>query len=362
MQASKNLKIFTRFFVLCLMAMLVEFLIFFFTLSIDEYQIKILMFSTLMLGISPFLCWGLYIFLIHTSNLLLQSIRAIFKTFKILFHRGKKYHHRRIMNRKVVTILLTVVLIAVIGVGGYFYLKKLTQTFKKESRSNQTNKEHQSVNLEESNKSDEARPFNLSMEKSSLHGGFWITRGSGASEVVRGGNIFLLRGEIKTEYVISLLESLEKSLSEDATFCSQQARSSTYFSSILSKNATIYSQAASAAKIYQSHESVHLLNIYDLIRSDNSDIFGDTLTLSSIEEDNHWPQIVKSTLVAKTQTDIDGKYQFPSLEPGKYVIFSVWESSLNYVEWCIGLNLEPGQTYKIDIHNDNATKILSKQD
>jgi hypothetical protein len=62
-------------------------------------------------------------------------------------------------------------------------------------------------------------------------------------------------------------------------------------------------------------------------------------------------------LRSSTKTDIEGRFSFPPLPPGEYLLWSEHSSALSRIEWRIPLKLRPWSKLKVDLQNDNAHTI-----
>lgn len=197
-------------------------------------------------------------------------------------------------------------------------------------------------------------------KNASMSGGFWITKGDGSSEIVRGNNIYLLKGEVKSDLVNPLLQKLEAELSKLAQECEKNAA---FFDGSVASAYTSHAEhtgrAASHASNYQQIDFVPVRQLYFMIRTLNYSIVSEKSTYMSIAKDHRWPKLIGDFVVTYTQTGIDGRYQFSEVPPGKYTIFTILESKFNYVEWCLDVEMESAQSYTLDIHNRNAASILS---
>lgn len=252
-----------------------------------------------------------------------------------------------------------VLLLAILAGGGYFiwqHMKTLPTAATPPSSSTPASQPNQT---QVPTTKEQAPPPEV--RKASLQGGFWITKGSGASDVVRGNEVYLLAGEIKTDSVRPLLQELEHELTKRTAEYEKEAKSGGSFAHIYAAHAELAGLAASQAKQYQILDTVPVGQLRFIIRAENTSDFSQALTLSHIGSDKRWPQILRAALVENTQTGIDGKYQFSALPPGKYAVVAMWESGFNYAEWCLDADLEPGQTYTLDIHTGNAANIWSKK-
>lgn len=253
-----------------------------------------------------------------------------------------------------------VLLLVVLAGGGYFVWQQMKKEPVAPTSLNVSSPASQPSQIPAQTKREPAPPQEV--KKASLQGGFWITKGSGASDVVRGNDVYLLAGEVKTDSVRPLLQELEPELSKRAAEYEQKGKSGDTFASVYASHAPLNALAASSARLYQRLDTIPVSQLRFIIRAYNTSTYSDAFTLSNIGSDKRWPQILRAALVASTQSGIDGKYQFPALPPGKYAVVAMWESGFNYAEWCLDADLEPGQTYTLDIHNGNAAHIWSKKE
>ena len=68
---------------------------------------------------------------------------------------------------------------------------------------------------------------------------------------------------------------------------------------------------------------------------------------------------VSSELVAKAETNIDGKYALGSLPGGRYVVFASWASTTSAMYWIRQLDVDCSGSRTLNLHNENATEVLN---
>jgi hypothetical protein len=126
---------------------------------------------------------------------------------------------------------------------------------------------------------------------------------------------------------------------------------------------------------YEKLKAEYLSNLKKFIGSNPSTMSGMELELDGVNPQRKWAQIhsdqqrrvqrlapdVAQTkyLVAKTDTDLDGRASLQGLPPGNY-----WISSLSLdanagdrrLRWDVPVSIQPGQTVRIELTNLNATE------
>jgi hypothetical protein len=77
-----------------------------------------------------------------------------------------------------------------------------------------------------------------------------------------------------------------------------------------------------------------------------------------LKTDTLWADVVAAAEVAKTTTDVEGKYRVPGLKAGRYVLHGQRSTSDYIMEWLTPFEVkEPGVITK-DLHNKTAILIL----
>lgn len=70
---------------------------------------------------------------------------------------------------------------------------------------------------------------------------------------------------------------------------------------------------------------------------------------------------ISSEVVAKAETNIDGKYTLGVLPGDRYVVFASWASTSSAMYWIKHLDVDCNGARTLNLHNENATEILNEQ-
>jgi protocatechuate 3,4-dioxygenase beta subunit len=66
------------------------------------------------------------------------------------------------------------------------------------------------------------------------------------------------------------------------------------------------------------------------------------------------------TAVAKATTGIEGKYTFQGVAPGEYVVYAQHKTNFFAVDWCIEVRVQAGYMVRLDLFNENASRLVNK--
>ena len=194
------------------------------------------------------------------------------------------------------------------------------------------------------------------LQNATLKGGFWITKGTGASDVLRGQRIYLLPAKVPSSPELrDLLARSEKSLKEGVEYIRRQLGESSPVQHL--------GNAKELMQTWARHElqsdDVGLRNLHRMIVFDTDTGFSSSKPDAVAAARASWLPIVSKYAVSETTTGIDGKYTFDDVKAGEYLVYSCWQSSFSTAEWCVPVSFSSGETKTLDLCNDNSEEIVN---
>ena len=79
------------------------------------------------------------------------------------------------------------------------------------------------------------------------------------------------------------------------------------------------------------------------------------------EETKVWAAICSQQLAGTVHTDVDGKYSV-DVPGGYYYLYAEFESEYSEVVWFVPVKIGEPNDMAVDIHNENAVRIINKKD
>jgi tetratricopeptide (TPR) repeat protein len=227
----------------------------------------------------------------------------------------------------------------------------------------------------------------LAKIKANIKGGAWTTKKAGNLETIRGLKIFAVKSLAKNEQMIAMLqatlegdrkrieqvknemftlEQLEKDLkkkmdgSKDPEVLEEGINT---FIKILTKKVEARKRMDTLELILKDTEEL-LKNASKINPSDPVDL---TFILSVVsenageEENTTWNSIRSQLLVGQTHTDVDGKYSI-ELPGGNYYLNAMFDSFYSRVDWLVPIRVDETKDIFVDLHNENAFRIINKNE
>jgi tetratricopeptide (TPR) repeat protein len=227
----------------------------------------------------------------------------------------------------------------------------------------------------------------LARVKASVKGGAWITKKAGNSETIRGLKIFAIKSVAKNEHMIAMLqatlegdrERLEKAKDEVAKYNQLEkelnekmkgSKNPEVLREGLNLLIRIYEEENAAQKRVDTLEPI-LKNTEKKVGEAskvNSSAPIDLKLIFSVVSENAgegenvtWNSICSQLLIGQTHTDVDGKYSI-ELPGGNYYLSAMFDSSYSRVDWLVPIRIGETKDVSVDLHNENAFRIINKND
>ena len=67
-----------------------------------------------------------------------------------------------------------------------------------------------------------------------------------------------------------------------------------------------------------------------------------------------------SLVIARTRTDVDGKFAFSNVMPGMYIVYAVFRSAASTACWFVPIAVSNGETTHLNLTNSSARAIVNE--
>jgi hypothetical protein len=204
--------------------------------------------------------------------------------------------------------------------------------------------------------------------KATLHGGAWVTKKTGNSEVLRGLDVHLLRAQATNAQLLRVMKTrlaaeeatlakARKKLAFDNEWAQKRpdnesmqadARRSAAATRLMEAVVTQRKEALHEMSTWAPEEACDLKGIYEIIPKPPPE-----------SDQPGWQTIASEQLVDQTHTGIDGTYELPLTGEPCY-LYARYETEYSLIEWFIPANATSSGRIKIDLDNSNAAFIHNK--
>lgn len=218
---------------------------------------------------------------------------------------------------------------------------------------------------EEEQKRQEAKVKELQKIKATISGGVWVIKGGGASDILRGLDIYLCQSELPKSEVKDILQELSDKFLKESESHERSAEKQTFLADSSRNWAKKYKAAYDLTQLLLQREDtakISLEAIHGLIIIANESSYSEEFTFSNIKGDMILTKLIAKAIVTKATTDIDGKYQIENISGGEYVLYAISMSSFSIIDWMVPVEIKQEENIKIDLYNQNAARIVNKSD
>jgi TolA-binding protein len=183
-----------------------------------------------------------------------------------------------------------------------------------------------------------------------ISGAAWIVRQTGASDVLRGISVWVVRVNLPSSFVIN---GIEKSI----PWWEQDAKRNQDAAKPYAKGG--YIESSDSYKMYMDDAAKDNEKIQHLRGVERSlPAIIETQKAFDILKDASWVGVpnFSAPIVAEGKTDVDGKYTISNLPVGRYYLYASMGDTSPYMDWLIPVQAVGG-SIKIDLYNDNAATL-----
>lgn len=191
----------------------------------------------------------------------------------------------------------------------------------------------------------------LRTKRITISGGVWVTKGSGASDVLRGLDIYLCKAELPLSTFVDGLSKLDATLKAKITIEEELAESV--------KFTKAYKTYKDMANKYRRYHQVlqQMLERNDTAKISLLDLYNYFAIAG--KENELFPRIILASMVQKVTTNVEGKYVIEKVPRGQYVIFSYYGTKSYIIRWMLPVDVSGSEDMKVDLFNENSLQIIN---
>lgn len=107
---------------------------------------------------------------------------------------------------------------------------------------------------------------------------------------------------------------------------------------------------------------IELRGVHDIIRvsADGAMSKDSEVRFLSVSRDPLWPALILATHIDTFTTNIDGKFRYPDLKGGDYLLCTIFDTDWAFAEWVIPLRVDSNREIEKEFHNGTSDIILNR--
>jgi len=204
-----------------------------------------------------------------------------------------------------------------------------------------------------------------------VHGGAWVTRKNGSSDLLRGLEVSLLNNTLVDPAIIRV--EYQKGIGRLTEEHDSQMKE---FKNAKDQNDKEQSRLADyGIKPYRGLEEHYkdcagrLADRIASIRADEGKITSSEDLQSAYKRfafaNDYWGTTYFYACAAtavrqEVHADSEGKFTFTGVPPGRYYVYALMNNSTSFIEWLVPINVAGGKEVRCDLYNENAATIYNK--
>lgn len=209
--------------------------------------------------------------------------------------------------------------------------------------------------------------------RATISGGAWSVKGGGASDLLRGMKVYLLKAECSgspiRDYYRDAAEEARKSAARRRKQA-QDYREKRDDHGIWREAAVENDTEADELEAYAKMVSAAGDKVPD--RMDVRDAYRLMQTVHHSEPSSkkyaifaplgaRFGSVVKEGLQKTVQVNVDGKFSLDGVPGGRSYLYAIWSTEFSSIEWLIPLDVKESGSISQDLFNDNAEIIWNKR-
>ncbi|MGB7157258.1 MAG: hypothetical protein WBD40_04270 [Tepidisphaeraceae bacterium] len=178
----------------------------------------------------------------------------------------------------------------------------------------------------------------------SITGSMWITRNSGASDLIRGQEIILYPATIPASEFVASMQDVAAKWRARAQEARQKAKTDTFLKDYHESDAKEADEQALKVGAFQ----------YNGVK-----VIDTAMAYDSVAKASHL-QLgrLRTAPLQLAKTGADAKYRFDNLQPGNYYVHTFFfASEAGRADWIVPVTVKSGAETQLDLENDNAHYI-----